>query len=268
MHYLADERLSPIASDIKLETESDFSSDEDFPSRIDLRYQPKKALKVAMLEWLSEIRSSREPPRQPFPRVIPTLPPITNGPPGVPTYQPPGPPLVLTPSPPPSSPPGVPSCPPGNPSIPPGVTPFPPDNPPTPQEIPSAPQPCMDPAILDAANVPEGVPYLPPSPPAGLPLPDVIKTCLTPATTTTTVITSGITPLPLLPTTAQPPEPIPTFLQPETLPVSSLSELPPADVSDPTISDSMPAGENDAEPMDIVSPECEKIDVEATDAMS
>ncbi|XP_005109147.1 protein O-GlcNAcase [Aplysia californica] len=241
------DRMSPIASDIKLETESDFSSDEDFPSRIDLRYQPKQALKVAMGEWLCEIHCHREPPRQPFPRIIPTFLPtgVPTGPPGVPVCHPPGPPVILTPSPPPSSPPGVPSCAPGNPSIPPGVAPFPTTDPPTPQDIPSAAQPCMDPSDLDASNVPPGVPYMPPSPPAGLPLPDVIKTCITTSSTTQTISSSGVTPLPLLQSSAQPPEPIPTFLQPPSLPVSSLSEMPPLD----SYSTSTP--ECGAEPMDV-----------------
>ena len=255
--------MSPIASDIKLETESDFSSDEDFPSRVDLRYQPKLALKQAMSEWILEIRSAREPPRQPFPRVIPTfLPPgVPSGPPGVPQCLPPGPPtpLMLTPSPPPSSPPGVPSSAPGNPPIPPGINPFPTVDPPTPQEIPSAAQPCMDPAALSSHSPPAGVSYMPPSPPAGLPLPDVIKTCLTPSSTSSSVISScGVTPLPLIMTSAQPPEPIPTYLQPPSLPVNSLSEILPSDTD--SITDSTSAPEFGAEPMDVASDAAETID--------
>ena len=245
--------MSPVASDIKLETESDFSSDEDFPSRIDIRYQPKLALKAAMSDWLSEIQCPREPPRQPFPRVIPTYL-QTTGPPGVPLSTPPGPPppVIMTPSPS-TTPSGVPSSAPGNPPIPPGVAPFTAASQLPAQEIPSAAQPCMDPAELDANNVPQGISYLPPSPPAGLPLPDVIKTCLTPASTTSTISSSGmITPLPLMSTAAQTPLPITTFVQPPSIPVSSLSDMP--DTDSYSISDSASAPDcGGAEPMDVAS---------------
>ncbi|KAH9524612.1 hypothetical protein Btru_027330 [Bulinus truncatus] len=242
------DQLSPVASDIKLETESDYICDEDVPSRIDMRYQPKSALKAAMPVWLAEIHCTREPPRHPFPRVIPTYMPgaVLTGPPGVPTYLPPGPPVVLNPSPPPAIPLGVPSCPPGNPSIPPGIAPFPLS---IPIELPSAAQPCMNPSDLEAPSTPPKN-YLPPSPPAGLPMPDIIKTCLTP-TYTTQSVTTVIAPLATIFTNAQVPTPIPTFIQPPSLPVSSLVDLPQSD----SISDAALSTESGAEPME-VAPAC------------
>ncbi|CAL1530759.1 unnamed protein product [Lymnaea stagnalis] len=239
------DRMSPIASDIKLETESDYISDDDIPIHIDLRYQPRLALKSAMNDWLAEIHCRREPPRQPFPRVIPTYLPgaILSGPPGVPTYIPPGPPVVLNPTPPPSIPPGIPSCPPGNPTIPPGITPFSVN---ISGDIPSAAQPCMNPSDLQAPSTPPKN-YLPPSPPAGLPMPDIIKTCLTPSFTTQTMTTAGVTALATICTNAQAPLPIPTFLQPPSLPVSSLLELP----QPGPISDALLGTDSGAEPMEI-----------------
>lgn len=76
--FLVDgERLSPIASDIKLETESDFDSTEDIPARLDRRYQPKVALRMALNEWIHELDNSRMPPvpvtpsSSPVPTAIP-----------------------------------------------------------------------------------------------------------------------------------------------------------------------------------------------------
>lgn len=65
------DRLSPVASDIKLETESDFSSDEDIPTRFDTRYQPRQALKIALNEWLIEFSAGRLPPKRPSPPLMP-----------------------------------------------------------------------------------------------------------------------------------------------------------------------------------------------------
>lgn len=244
--------MSPIASDIKLETESDFSSDDDFPTRIDVRYQPKVALKTAMSDWLSEIHSQREPPRQQFPRAIPTFLPgsIPSGPPGVPMCPPPGPPLLLPSTPPPASITAVPSCPPGNPTIPPGVKPISINDPLPIDHIPSAAPPCLDPAELLAPSTPPEN-YMPASPPAGLPLPDVIKTCLTPSFTTNTITTSGVTPLSAICVSAYAPEPIPTFLQPPSLPVNSLTDLPSANVV--PVSDGPASAEGGAEPMEVAA---------------
>uniref|UniRef100_A0A2C9JS88 protein O-GlcNAcase n=1 Tax=Biomphalaria glabrata TaxID=6526 RepID=A0A2C9JS88_BIOGL len=242
------DQMSPVVSDIKLETESDYICDEDIPSRIDIRYQPKAALKAAMPDWLAEIHCRREPPRHPFPRVIPTYLPgaLMSCPPGVSSYLPPGPPVVLNPSPPPSNLPGVPSCPPGNPTIPPGITPFTSN---VPAELPSAAQPCMNPSDLEAPSTPPNN-YLPPSPPAGLPMPDIIKTCLTPSYTTQTITSAvGLTPLATICTSAQAPLPIPTFIQPPSLPVSSLLELPQSD----SISDTALSSESGAEPMEVAT---------------
>lgn len=57
------EHLSPVASDIRLETESEYGSNEDLPSRIDRRYQPRLALKQALNDWMQEINTNRLPPR-------------------------------------------------------------------------------------------------------------------------------------------------------------------------------------------------------------
>ncbi|XP_050397584.1 protein O-GlcNAcase isoform X1 [Patella vulgata] len=62
---IPEDRLSPIAADIKLETESDFGSDEDIPCRLDARYQPHRALKTAINDWLMEFSSTRTPPKKP-----------------------------------------------------------------------------------------------------------------------------------------------------------------------------------------------------------
>ncbi|XP_067658017.1 protein O-GlcNAcase-like isoform X2 [Haliotis asinina] len=68
---ISGDRLSPVASDIKLETESDFSSDEDIPTRFDTRYQPRQALKIAVSEWLVEFSARRLPPKRPSPPMMP-----------------------------------------------------------------------------------------------------------------------------------------------------------------------------------------------------
>ncbi|RUS72113.1 hypothetical protein EGW08_020126 [Elysia chlorotica] len=150
---MKDERMSPIAADIKLETENDFATGDDITFRMDMRYQPKMALKAAIKDWLVELHSPSTPPEN----------------------------------------------------------------------------------------------YLPPSPPAGLPLPDVIKTCLTPAFTTQTSSVSSIPAMTLICSSVRAPEPIATFLQPTSLPVSSLIEIPQSD----SISDTGSATESGAEPMDI-----------------
>lgn len=62
LFLLAESRLSPIVSDIKLETEDDYGSDDDL-STFDTRYQPKHALKKAISDWLEEFKLSRLPPR-------------------------------------------------------------------------------------------------------------------------------------------------------------------------------------------------------------
>ena len=252
MILFSDERMSPIASDIKLETENDFTIDDDLASRVDMRYQPKMALKAAIKDWLVELHSHREPPRQPFPRVIPTFLPGSSGPPGVPTDEPPGPPgppVIQNPSPPLDDLPGLPTSLPGNPSIPPGVKPLAAGEDVNVDEVPSAAQPCMDPSELEAPSTPPEN-YLPPSPPAGLPLPDVIKTCLTPAFTTQTSTVSSIPSMSMICSSVRAPEPIATFLQPPSLPVSSLSEAPTSD----SISDTGSVTESGAEPMDIAMP--------------
>ena len=73
-----DERLSPVTADIRLETESDFSSDDDLPS-LNCRYRPRQALKTAMTEWLQELSCDRAPPK----RVLPASATVSV-PPGVP----------------------------------------------------------------------------------------------------------------------------------------------------------------------------------------
>lgn len=249
---IRDERMSSIASDIKLETENDFLIDDDLSSRVDLRYQPKMALKNAIKDWLVELHCHREPPRQPFPRVIPTFLPVSSGPPGVPSDEPPGPPgppMIQNPSPPLDDLPGLPTSLPGNPSIPPGVKPVAAGEDVIVDDVPSAAQPCMDPSDLEAPSTPPEN-YLPPSPPAGLPLPDVIKTCLTPAFTTQSSSVSSIPSISMICSSVRAPEPIATFLQPPSLPVSSLIEAPPPD----SISDAGSATESGAEPMDIAMP--------------
>ncbi|CAG5130642.1 unnamed protein product [Candidula unifasciata] len=260
---IKDDRMSPIASDIKLETESDFSSDDDFSTYSDIRYQPKVALKTAMNDWLTEIHSQREPPRQPFPRAIPTFLPgsVPSGPPGVPLCPPPGPPLLLPATPPLAGTSAVPSCPPGNPAIPPGVKPISITDPPPIDHIPLAAPPCLDPAELQAPSTPPDN-YMPASPPAGLPLPDVIKTCLTPSFTTDTITTSGMTPLSAICVSAYAPEPIPTFLQPPSLPVNSLTDLPTTNTV--PVSDGPLSAEGGAEPMEVTAP-CSS---DSTDASS
>ncbi|XP_041371217.1 protein O-GlcNAcase-like isoform X1 [Gigantopelta aegis] len=69
---IAVERLSPVASDIKLEADSDFSSDDDIPTKFDLRYQPKQALKIAINEWLQEFSVLRLPPKTVPPPMLQT----------------------------------------------------------------------------------------------------------------------------------------------------------------------------------------------------
>ena len=74
----AGERLSPVAADIKLETESDLGSDDDLPST-DCRYRPRQALKMAMTEWLRELSCNRDPPKRALPAAS-----VVSIPPGVP----------------------------------------------------------------------------------------------------------------------------------------------------------------------------------------
>lgn len=69
------EHLSPVASDIRLETENDFGANEDLPSRIDKRYQARLALNIALNDWMQEINTNRQPPRVVAPLTI-TGPPI------------------------------------------------------------------------------------------------------------------------------------------------------------------------------------------------
>jgi len=64
------DRLSPVASDIKLETECDYSSTDDIPAQLDTRYQPRVALKIAINEWLSELASNRNIPMIAVPNVM------------------------------------------------------------------------------------------------------------------------------------------------------------------------------------------------------
>ncbi|KAK7109534.1 protein O-GlcNAcase-like [Littorina saxatilis] len=59
-------KLSSVSADIKLETESDFSSDDDLPAW-DCHYRPHQALKTAMNEWLTELTASRDPPKRTLP---------------------------------------------------------------------------------------------------------------------------------------------------------------------------------------------------------
>ncbi|XP_052226064.1 protein O-GlcNAcase-like [Dreissena polymorpha] len=59
---IAENRLSPVISDIKLESECDFASDEDI-TNFDTKYQPKVALKNAIADWLVELNKARNPPK-------------------------------------------------------------------------------------------------------------------------------------------------------------------------------------------------------------
>ncbi|ESO96834.1 hypothetical protein LOTGIDRAFT_115468 [Lottia gigantea] len=54
---------STISSDIKLETESDFGSDDDIPC-YDARYHPHVALRSAINDWLTELSATRAAPRK------------------------------------------------------------------------------------------------------------------------------------------------------------------------------------------------------------
>ncbi|KAK3590145.1 hypothetical protein CHS0354_041199 [Potamilus streckersoni] len=54
---ITENRLSPVASDIKLETETD--TEEGLLS-LDTRYQPKLALRVAIKDWLEEFKIERK----------------------------------------------------------------------------------------------------------------------------------------------------------------------------------------------------------------
>ncbi|XP_021351407.1 protein O-GlcNAcase-like isoform X2 [Mizuhopecten yessoensis] len=66
------ERLSPVVSDIKLETECEFdTTTEDLPARLDTRYQPKVALMMALKEWMLELDNNRMPPVAVTPVPIP-----------------------------------------------------------------------------------------------------------------------------------------------------------------------------------------------------
>lgn len=66
------DRLSPVASVIKLETELEFVCDDDIPLRLDTRYQPRQALRTAINEWLYEVTMRRLPP----PRLVTPSPPV------------------------------------------------------------------------------------------------------------------------------------------------------------------------------------------------
>nr|KAG5698063.1 hypothetical protein BaRGS_016711 [Batillaria attramentaria] len=86
---IANERLSPVAADIRLETEDDFGAEEDPHSHGDLLYSPRQALKTAMGEWLEEFSDeSLLPPDMPL-----GVPPIPFGLPPVPEGEPPVPPV-------------------------------------------------------------------------------------------------------------------------------------------------------------------------------
>ncbi|KAJ8317606.1 hypothetical protein KUTeg_005510 [Tegillarca granosa] len=66
------DRLSPVASVIKLETELEFVCDDDIPLRLDTRYQPRQALRTAINEWMFEVTMRRLPP----PRLVAPSPPV------------------------------------------------------------------------------------------------------------------------------------------------------------------------------------------------
>lgn len=70
--------MSPVISDIKLETDSDFGSVEDIPSLLDTRYQPRSALRIALSDWMAELRTPRQPPHMKVPAIPPTLTEPTN----------------------------------------------------------------------------------------------------------------------------------------------------------------------------------------------
>jgi len=45
---------SPVSADIKLETDGEFSSDEDIPVNVQGRYHPRQALAIALADWIEE----------------------------------------------------------------------------------------------------------------------------------------------------------------------------------------------------------------------
>ncbi|KAK7109535.1 protein O-GlcNAcase-like [Littorina saxatilis] len=78
---IASDRLSPIAADIKLETEVDTCSDEDLPS-LGACYKSRQALKLAVKEWYNEFLKLRHPHRRVPPSTV-----QLSAPPGVPISQ-------------------------------------------------------------------------------------------------------------------------------------------------------------------------------------
>lgn len=82
-------RLSPVVSDIKLESECDFVSDDDI-TNFDSKYQPKRALKLAIADWLMELSKHRNPPKSLAVATTPLVPavpvPNLNMPPPVQAY--------------------------------------------------------------------------------------------------------------------------------------------------------------------------------------
>jgi len=71
--------LSPVASDIKLESESDYASDDDIPS-LNAKYLPKRALKTALSDWLGELQIGRMPPRSIAVAAPTTIPAVVEAP--------------------------------------------------------------------------------------------------------------------------------------------------------------------------------------------
>ncbi|KAK7484918.1 hypothetical protein BaRGS_00023838 [Batillaria attramentaria] len=70
---IASERMSPVAANIKLETESDLGSDDDAPYHMDARYRPRQALQTAMNGWIREMTTQRDPPKRKLPVQAPAV---------------------------------------------------------------------------------------------------------------------------------------------------------------------------------------------------
>lgn len=82
---IAENGLSPVASDIKLESECDDVTDEDFPA-LGSKYQPKLALRTAINDWLLEFHKPRHPPKSVAVAKPPLSTPSNNVAPAMPVY--------------------------------------------------------------------------------------------------------------------------------------------------------------------------------------
>ena len=68
-----------MASDIKLETESEFICEDDLPAKLDTRYQPRDALHTALKDWVVEVKTNRLAPKVIAPvAAIPNIPSVVQ----------------------------------------------------------------------------------------------------------------------------------------------------------------------------------------------